>query len=174
MRIMKMTVRKSCRDREGKVKYYGEIMHEKGDVYMVDCTVTGEDAGTSYAPKFSLKYLFEEHIFPKIAVLVAPGGDFEGYLLIFQGNNAGPHICAIFHNYVKEYFTAMGKKWEPQAPQMTQTRNIDLAVFPEMPKRYSALLKAYSKKWHLQTIFVKSVSRSGVSWTLSQLLKDQY
>ena len=41
---------------------------EKDDAYMVDCTVTGSDAGTSDAPKFSLKSLFEEHIFPEIAV----------------------------------------------------------------------------------------------------------
>ena len=68
---------------------------------MVDCTMKGADSGTSDAPKFPLKYLFEEHIFPKIAALVAPGGYFEGYLPIFQGDNTGPHICAIFYNYVK-------------------------------------------------------------------------
>ena len=100
-RIVKKTVRKSCRDGEGKIKYNGEIVHEKDYTYMVYCTATGSYAGTSDAPKFSLKSLFEEHIFPKIAVLVAPGGDFEGYLPIFQGDNTGPHICAIFYNYVK-------------------------------------------------------------------------
>ena len=105
--IAKKTVRKSCRDGEGKIKYGGEIICDKYDTYMVDCTVTGTDASTLDAPKFSLKYLFEEHIFPKIVVLVAPKGYSEGYLPIFQGNNAGPHICAIFHNYMKEYCTAM-------------------------------------------------------------------
>ena len=100
-RIVKKTVIKSCRDREDKIKYNGEIMRKKGDVYMVDCTMTGSDAGTSDTPKLSLEYLFEEHIFLKIAVLVAPGGDFEGYLPIFQGENAGPHTCTIFHNYAK-------------------------------------------------------------------------
>ena len=99
--LAKKTVRKIRRDGEGKIKYNGEIMREKGDAYMVDCTVKGADAGTLNAPKLSLKYLFEEHILPKLSVLVAPGGYFEGYLPIFQGGNAGPHICAIFHNYVK-------------------------------------------------------------------------
>ena len=86
------------------------------------------------------------YIFPKIAVLVDPGGDFEGYLPIFQGDNAGPHICAIFHNCMKEYCAAMGWKWESQAPQMPYIKNLDLAVFPAMLKRHSALIKAYSKK----------------------------
>ena len=97
-RIAKKTVKKIRRDGKGKIKYDGEIMHEKGDAYMVDCTVTGLYAGTSDAPKFSLKYLFGEHIFPKIAVLVAPEGDFGGYLPIFQGDTAGPRFCAISHN----------------------------------------------------------------------------
>ena len=34
--ILKKTVGKSRRDREGKIKYDGEIMREKGDAYMVD------------------------------------------------------------------------------------------------------------------------------------------
>ena len=65
-------------------------MCEKGDAYMADCTVTGVYDRTSDAPKFSLKYLFEGQILPEIAVLVAPGGYFEGYLPIFQVDNAGP------------------------------------------------------------------------------------
>ena len=39
-------------------------MCEKGNAYMVTCTVTGADAGILDAPKFSLKYLSEEHILP--------------------------------------------------------------------------------------------------------------
>ena len=57
----------------------------------------------------------------------------------------------------------MGWKWEHQAPQMPHMNNIDLAVSPAMYKHHSALLKAYSKKWHLQTKFGKRASRSGVS-----------
>ena len=139
--IAKKTVRKSCRDGEGKIKYDGEIMREKDDAYMVDCTVTGADAGTLDAPKLSLEYLFEEHIFPQIAVLVAPGGYPEGFLPIFQGDNAGPHICAIFHNYVKDHCAEMGWKWEPQAPHMLHMNNLDLAVFPAMLKRHSTILR---------------------------------
>ena len=110
-RIAKKTVRKICRDGEGKIKYDDEIMCEKFDAYMMDCTVTGSDAGTLDALKFSLKYLFEEHIFPKISVLVDPGGDFEVYLPIFQGDSVGLHICAIFRNYVEEFCAEMGWKW---------------------------------------------------------------
>ena len=121
---------------------------------MVDCNVTVADAGTSDAPKFSLKYMFEENIFHEIAVLVAPGGYFNGYLPIFQGNNSGQHNCAIFHNYVKEYFVAMGCKLEPQALQMPHMNNPDIDVFPAMAKCHSALLKSYSNKMaHADEIF---------------------
>ena len=75
---------KNWRDGEVRIKYDGEIMRKKGDVHMVDFTVTGADAGTLDAPKFSLKSLSEEHILPEISVLVAPGGYFEGCLPIFQ------------------------------------------------------------------------------------------
>ena len=39
-----------------------------------------------------------------------------------------------------------GWKWDPQAPQMPHENNLDLAVFPAMSKRHSALLKEYSNK----------------------------
>ena len=110
-RISKKTVRKFCRDGEEGIKYDGEIVCNKGDAYMVGFTVTEADDGTLNAPKFSLKSPSEEQIFPEIAVLVAPGGDLEGYLPIFLGDNSGPHICAIFHNCVKEYCVSMGWKF---------------------------------------------------------------
>ena len=62
--MAKQTFRISRRDGEGHIKYDGGIMRRKGDAYMLGCTVTGEDAVTSDAPKLSLKYLSEEHIFP--------------------------------------------------------------------------------------------------------------
>ena len=52
-RIAKKTVRKIRRDGEVKIKYNGEIMCDKVYSYMVDCTVTGLDSGTSDALKFS-------------------------------------------------------------------------------------------------------------------------
>jgi hypothetical protein len=44
---------------------------------MVDCVVTGSDQGTSNNPKFSLKSLFEDEIFPKIRDLLK--GNYKGY-----------------------------------------------------------------------------------------------
>ena len=46
MQIAKKTLRESYCDIEGEIKYDGESMCEKGDVYMVDCTLTVIDAGT--------------------------------------------------------------------------------------------------------------------------------
>jgi hypothetical protein len=38
--------------------------------------------------------LFRDHIFPKVLDSVSEGGEFEGYLPVFQGDNTGPHIDA--------------------------------------------------------------------------------
>ena len=73
-------VRESRRDEQGNLHYDGKVLREKGDVYMVDCNVTGSDSGTASQPKFPLK-----------GRLVGPGGKYEGYLPVFQGDNAGPH-----------------------------------------------------------------------------------
>lgn len=145
-RIAQKQVRASSRDADGNIRYDGEVLREKGDAYLVDCNVTGSDEGTSDAPKFALKTLFRDHIFPKVMEMVGPGGKYEGYLPIFQGDNAGPHIDKDYLNYVKDFCAKKGWHWEPQAPQMPHLNNLDLAVFPMMSKRHSNLLKQYSNK----------------------------
>ena len=42
------------------------------------------------------------------------------------------------------YCVDLGWHWEPQAPQMPYSNNLDLFVFPMMLKRHSALLQEYS------------------------------
>lgn len=145
-RIAKRDVKESRRDEDGKIHYDGEIIRYKGDAYLVDCNVTGSDQGSSDKPKFSLMALFRDHVFPEIAALVAPGGAYEGYLPVIQGDNAGPHTDATYIGFVTNYCTEKGWKWEPQAPQMPHMNNLDLAVFPMMSKRHSQLLKEYSGK----------------------------
>jgi hypothetical protein len=114
--------------------------------YLIECNVTGSDEGTSDKPKFSLMSLFRDHVFPKVLDLVSKGGEFEDYLPVFQGDNAGPHIDATYHNFVKEHCEKTGWRWEPQAPQMPHMNNLDLAVFPKMSKDHSRLLQNYSNK----------------------------
>lgn len=143
-RVAKMLVRKSRRTEEGRIKRDGNIVRRKGDVYLVDCTVTGSNSGTSSDPKFSLKELFEEVVFDAIAELVRPGGKYEGYTPIIQGDNAGPHQDAAFVNFCKHYCQEKGWHWEPQAAQMPYSNNCDLAVFPTMSRDHGALLKTYS------------------------------
>jgi hypothetical protein len=116
----------------------------KGDAYLIDCNVTGSDEGTSTNPKFSLLALFRDQIFPKIERLVRDGGEYEGYLPVFQGDNAGPHTDATFHAFVKDFCESKGWKWEPQVVQMPHMNNLDLAIFPMMSKHHSALWKMYS------------------------------
>ena len=82
-------------------------------------------------------------MFPKISELVGTGGAYEGYLPVIQGDNAGPHQCQYFIDYVESYCAEKGWKWEPQAPQMPHANNLDSCVFPSMSKHHSALLARY-------------------------------
>ena len=129
---------------QGNLHYDGKVLREKGDVYMVDCNVTGSDPGTASDPKFPLKDLFQYTLFPEVARLVGPGGKYEGYLPVFQGDNAGPHEDTAYKRFAVETCNERGWKWEPQAPQMPHTNVLDLAVFPAMSKRHSALLSEHS------------------------------
>jgi hypothetical protein len=63
-RIAKKQIREGRKTEQGRQVYDGEVIREKGDVYMIDCNVTGSDAGTSDNPKFSLKDFFEHSLFP--------------------------------------------------------------------------------------------------------------
>ena len=49
------------------------VVRKKDDFYLVDCTVTGSNKGTSDDPKFPLLNFFEHHTFPRIETLVGPG-----------------------------------------------------------------------------------------------------
>ena len=141
-RIAKRQQKASRRDEDGILHYDGPVLRENGDAYMVDVNVTGSDSGTSDAPKFSLSKLFHTQIWPVIQELVGPGGRYEGYLPIPQGDNAGPHQDTTFLNECKQFCAARGYLWEPQAPQMPYMNNLDLIVFPAMSKRHSKLLRS--------------------------------
>ncbi|HIE71882.1 MAG TPA: hypothetical protein EYP98_17815, partial [Planctomycetes bacterium] len=72
----------------GAVKYDGPVVRQKDDIYFTDCTITGTDTGTSDKPKFALFSLFRDIIVPKVQALVAPGGQFAGYQVVLQGDQA--------------------------------------------------------------------------------------
>lgn len=140
-RIAKKIIRESTRDEEGKLHYDGQMLRRKGDAYLVDCNITGSNEGTSSEPKFSLQNLFHTFIFPKIEDLVKIGGQYEGYMPVFQGDNAGPHQDKEYTNYATNYCNKKGWKWRPQAPQMPHSNNLDLSVFPCMSKRHTTNLQ---------------------------------
>jgi hypothetical protein len=77
-----------------------------------------------------------------VQALVAPGGRFAGYNVILQGDQAGPHEEAHFVASLKKLIEPLGWLLEPQAPQMPHSNVLDLAVFPAMSKRHSALTRA--------------------------------
>ena len=42
------------RDENGKMEYDGKVLRQKGDLYLVDCNVTGSKGGTADDLKFAL------------------------------------------------------------------------------------------------------------------------
>ena len=116
-----------------------EGVRERGALFNVDVAVTGSSLGTPDDPKFPLKDFFETVVFENISKLVDPGGRYEGYTVVIQGDNAGPHECGVFQKYVKEYCNGRGWHWEPQAPQMPHANVCDLSVFPGISKHHTRL-----------------------------------
>ncbi|CAJ1965501.1 unnamed protein product [Cylindrotheca closterium] len=137
-KVAKKLVRQAVRQDDGSIKRTGAVIREKGDLYLVDCNVTGSSEGTPDDPKFALKKLFEHHIFQKLDGLVAAGGQYEGYIPVIQGDNAGPHAEKEYFNWCKAQCEQRGWHWEPQAPQMPHMNNLDLSVFPCMSRRHCA------------------------------------
>ena len=110
---------------------------------MVDTTVTGSECGTSDNPKFSLLKFFMEVVFPRLQEMTDTNGQFPGYHVVIQGDNADPHTDKIFVA-MKSYCATHGSLWEPQALQMPYVNNLDLMVFPAMSKQHSMLLSNHS------------------------------
>jgi hypothetical protein len=52
--------------------------------------------GTPDNPECPLLPIFGDTIFPKVEALVGPGGKYESYKPVFQGDNAGPHVDAAY------------------------------------------------------------------------------
>ena len=124
---------------DGTRKYNGEVIRKKGDIYDVDCAVTGSNEGTPDNPKCPLLPIFRNIIFPRVEELVGSGGKYEGYTPVFQGDNAGPHQDAAYIKGVTDYCNDKGWHWEPQAPQMPHMNVLDLSVFPCMSRRHIEL-----------------------------------
>jgi hypothetical protein len=134
-------VRKSRRDEFGRLRYDGEVLREKGNICLVDSTVTGSDAGTCCAPTYPFLPLFLDTVLLKVDFLVGVGGRYAGYGPIIQGDNAGPHQEGDFDASCKAYCNTRGWHCVPQAPQMPYANNLDLVVFPCMLKRHTQLLR---------------------------------
>jgi hypothetical protein len=84
---------------------------------------------------------FEKTLLPRIVELVKPGGEYAGYILIIQGNNAGPHLDGGFVSFYKNDRTHNCWHWQPQAQQMPCMNNLDLAVFSSMNRHHIVLLQ---------------------------------
>lgn len=146
----------------GQRQFQGPVVRRRGDAYSVDTTVTGSNEGTSDNPKFSLKRMFEDLVFEMVQQYVQPGGQFEGYTPVFQGDQAGPHEEDAYKRAMSETCNEKGWRWEPQAPQMPHLNVCDLAVFPAMSKRHSELTRRHTQ----------SVASKDVIWNTAKQVWD--
>ena len=92
-RMAQKNQRAGRKDDEGRQRYDGELIREKGRPYMVDATVKGVSSGTSTNPSFSLREIFEHQIIPLLEKLVGPPatcGDKEKYQEEKQRYEADP------------------------------------------------------------------------------------
>ena len=137
-KVASKTQKKGVRQPNGSIRYCGDIIRQKNDVYNVDCAVTGSNNGSVDDPKCPLLPIFKDIIFPMVEAMVAPSGKYPGYTVVFQGDNAGPHQDATFLNGVRDHCRGKGWHWEPQAAQMPHMNVLDLSVFPCMSRRHIA------------------------------------
>jgi len=129
----------------GKRKQKGNpLKHNRGDLVLTDCNVTGSDYGTASKPKFPLMELWTTVLLPELDAMVKPGGPCEGAVVVHQEDNAGPHIDKTYKTWLQGQFDQRGWKLEHQAPQGPYTNVLDLQMFPAMSKRHSELLQMYS------------------------------
>ena len=120
----------------------GPVLRRKDDLYLVDCCVTGSNDGTSTDSKFSLGRLFRNGIRKRVKELVGVGGRFEGRIVVFQADSAGPHIEKTFVDEFDKMCEEEGWYKENQAPQMPHMNTCDLIVFPAMSRRHCHLARA--------------------------------
>ena len=112
-------IRYSSKDPQtGKTTFKGNpIKHKKDEPYLVDCNVTGSNPGTPTAPCFPLKGVWEHSLIGNIEELVKTGGPCEGAQVVFQEDNAGPHVEGNYREWMIEEFDKRGWMIELQAPQ---------------------------------------------------------
>ena len=78
-------------------------------------------------------------MFLEVRRLVGPGGKFEGYLPVWQGDNAGPRFETNSLTFLHVFFAREGWEMEPHAAQMPHINTKDLAIFPAMPRQHTTL-----------------------------------
>ncbi len=104
----------------GRTVFKGnKIKHAKGEPYLIDCTVTGSNAGTPIAPNFPLRQLWEHSLIPSIKALIAPDGPCAGATVVFQEDNAGPHTEHAYAQWMQTTFQELDWKVELQTTGAT-------------------------------------------------------
>jgi len=122
------------RQADGSSKQTGPIKRKRDDMYLVDCTITGSNNGTSKTPKCSLQRIFEHNNFPAVRNFFGRGGQYEGYKPVLMGDSAGPHIEKDFIESIWTNCEWEGWAWEPHAAQIPHINVLDLAVFPSISR----------------------------------------
>ncbi len=105
----------------GRIIFKGNpVKNRKGETVLVDANVTGSDRGTPTHPNSPLMDLWRDSLFGSLDFLVQIGGRYEGYTVVFQEDNAGPHEETQYTTWLREQFDARGWHIKLQAPQVEQ------------------------------------------------------
>ena len=123
----------------GKTRFQGEILRRKGDLWEKDCTLTSTSIGTASKPKMSLTQLWDDSILGQLDTITGIGGAFEGYTVVDQCDNGGPHRGEEFVAHMEAEFAKRNWIWDFQGPQMPHSNACDLQVFPMMSKQQTSL-----------------------------------
>jgi hypothetical protein len=121
-------------------------IRKKNDTWFVDAPITGSNEGTAAAPKFTMLGYFKYKILPILDKMTkgpedgSPAGEYHGYTVVLQGDNASPHAETGFKEFIGVEFEKRGWLVENQAPQSPYVNVCDLAIFPCMSKRCTHLL----------------------------------
>ena len=101
--------------------------------------------GVGTAKQFSLIRLLQNNVFPHIKKkYVGKNCPYEGYTVVYQEDNAGPHRSATYQQALQEECEKLGWYVRRQSPNSPQFNVLDLAVFPALSRRHSHYLRRRS------------------------------
>jgi len=123
------------------------LLRKKGELYFKAAEVTGsQEMSKDGIRKFSLKSLFENHIFPLLEdkckeledKLNEEKGGNHKVIVRYQEDGAGPHTAKELITFMEASFEKRGWMMVRQPPNSPVTNVMDYWIFPALSKRVSS------------------------------------